>query len=593
MQEFKTGGKLLVLILFLASFLVVPGCRRPGAESDSATVAYDPAQDPLVNPPSLFTPPPKDISQIAADETLYVTLRANPNTLNPLFVSSLYDFIVVDCLYAGFFTFGKDMKWRLDNDTVESFQESDDHTEFIVKMKPGMKWQDGAPFTAKDVVFSWQQILDPNVPCQTQKPTTEPIKQCLALDDYTIKYVQPEPLATRYWNLLFPIIPRHIFEKEKNQYPDLMTGDYYNQQARLPVGNGPYRIVQWQENSKIVLERWVDYPGEKPYFKQIIFRIIPDSNIAMLSFQKQQVDVVDQVSAQKFALETNTDAFKQAGYKAWGVEWSLSYIGWNMDGSNPFFTDKRVRYAMTCALNIPLILEKVTYNLGTPCYGEYHPDSWMFNPDIKLLSYDPEKSKQLLDEAGWQVDPADGWRYKLINGQKIALRFTLLMPQESPTSPKIAAIFQEDLKKIGVKMETRSMEWSSFLEKVRKHEFQAEIAGWGTGTDPDLGWNLWRTEEYKTGRNYGGYSNPQVDELFARGRREFDFDKRRKIYQQIQRILYEDQPYIWIYNNPILAVFNKRIQGVQFSPRGIYNFNPSFLGWWVAQGQAMQSAVLP
>jgi len=578
-----------LFILIVALILVLFGCRKPVSQDDSSTTSYDPQKDPLVNPTSLFEPPPEDTSLIADDETLFVTLRANPNTLNPLFVSSAYDFIMVDVLYNNLFKFDKDMKWQVNEAFVESFVESDDHTECIVRLKPGLTWHDGQPLNADDVVYSWQQILDPQVPALSQKPSVEPIKECVAVDDVTIKYVQPEPLATRYWNLLFPIIPKHIFEKDKANHPDLKTGDYYNRQIRHPVGNGPYRIVEWKENDKVVVERWENYPGRKPYFKKVVFRIIPDDNIAMLSFEKQEVDVVDHLTAQKFAREANSETFKKVGYKARGVRWSFRYIGWNMDGSNPFFADRKVRYAMAHACNIPLILEKVYYNLGSQCNGEFHPESWMYNPDVKLLDFDLEKSRALLDESGWKVNPSDGWRHKKIDGKDISFEFTLLMPQDAPFTPQISAIFQEDLKKIGVRMKTQKMEWSSFLEKVRKHEFQAEIAAWNTGTDPDTGWNLWRTEEYKKGRNYGGYSSPRVDELFYQGRREFDFEVRRKIYQEIHKVIYEDQPYIWIANEPILAVFNKRIRGVQFNPRGIYNFYPSIEGWWVSASQAKRA----
>lgn len=579
-------------VVCLAILVALVGCRKPPAQTDTPEAAYDPKTDPLVNPPSLFAPPP-DIAGIETDETLFLQLDGSPNTLNPLFVSSMYEFTVVDVLYAGLFTFDKDMKWMLNEDVTESYEESDDYTEFIVKIKPGLTWHDGEPFTAHDVVFSWKQILDPQVPCQTQKPTVEPIKECVAIDDLTIKFVQPEPLATRQWNLLFPIIPRHLYEKDKANHPDLKTGDYYIAHARNPIGNGPYRIVEWKENDKIVMDRWEGYKGKKPYFKRIVFRIIPDSNMSLLAFEKEEIDVVERLSAQQFSRETNTDSFTKVGYKAWGVQWSLGYIGWNMDGSNPFFADKKVRHAMTHSLNIPLILDKLYYNLATKCYGMYHPASWMYNPEVKLLAYDLDKARTLLDDAGWLVDEDDGWRYKEIDGKKVRFEFTLLTPQGSPTAPQISAIFQEDLKRIGVEMKTRTLEWSAFLEKIRKHEFQAEIAAWGTGTDPDTGWNLWRTKEYETGRNYGGYSDERVDELFVLGRQEFDFEKRRKIYQEIHKILYEDQPYTWIYNSPILSAINKRIGGVQFSPRGIFNFYPSFYAWWVPKGQAKHAATMP
>ncbi len=578
-------NKQRIVITIIACFslsFALAGCRKPPApEPETGGRTYDPKSDPLVNPPSLFVPPPEDVSRIATEETLFLQLDGSPNTLNPFFVSSMYDFTVVDTLYAIPFTFDKDMQWMLNDDMAESLEESDDHTTFILKIKPGLTWNDGHPVTAHDIVYSWQQILDPDVPCQTQKPTVEPIKECVAIDDLTVKYVQPEPLATRHWNLVFPIIPKHIFEKDKENHPDLKTGDYYNAQSRNPVGNGPYRLVEWKENDRVIVERWDDYKGEKPYFKRIVFRIIPDKKMTLLTFEKGQIHAIEQLSPQQFALETNTEAFAKVGYKAWASQWLFAYIGWNMDGSNPFFADKRVRTAMTHALNIPLILDKVYYNLATACCGVYHPNSWMYNPEVKLLDYDLAKARVLLDAAGWLVDADDGWRYKDINGKKVLFDFTLLTPQGSPTAPQIAAILQEDLKRVGIRMETRTLEWSAFLEKVRKHEFQAETAAWGTGTDPDTGWNLWRTDQYETGRNYVGYSNARIDELFEQGRREFDVEKRKRIYQDIHKTLYDDQPYTWIYNRPVLAAINKRIGGVQFSPRGIYNFYPSFYKWWI------------
>jgi peptide/nickel transport system substrate-binding protein len=578
--------KTILILSLLIPTLLLTGCKKPPEEEKTTQAAYTPKNDPLVNPSSLFEPPPEELSHIANNETLFLQLDGSPNTLNPIFVSSLYEFTVVDTLYTGLFTFDKEMTWRPNEEIVEKYEESANLTEFTVKMKQGYTWHDGKPLTAHDVVYSWKEILDPQVPCPSQKSGTDQIYQCIALDDYTVKFVQKKPMATARWNLSFPIIPRHIFEKHKAEHPDLKTGEYYNQQSRQPIGSGPYKMIEWKENDKIVVERWEDYAGKKPYFKRIVFRIIPDVNVTLLSFEKETVDVIRRLSPQQFAKETNSESFAKVGYKAWGVQWAFAYIGWNMDGSNPFFNDKRVRFAMTHALNIPLILDKIFYNLATPCYGNYHPDSWMYNPQVEHLGFDLEKSKEFLDQAGWKISEEDGWRYKEIDGQKIKFEFTLTLSQGSSTAPKMAAIYQEDLKKLGVEMKTRTLEWATFLQSIRKHEFQAETAMWGTGTDPDMGWNLWRTEEYSKGRNYGGYSNERVDELFVKGRHEFDFEKRKKVYQKIHKIVYGDQPYTWIYNAPILSAFNKRIRGVQFSPRGIYGFDPSFAAWWVSPSEA-------
>ena len=218
----------------------------------------------------------------------------------------------------------------------------------------------------------------------------------------------------------------------------------------------------------------------------------------------------------------------------------------------------------------------------------------MYNPEVKdlLIPYDLAKAAALLDEAGWRVDEQEGWRYKDVNGQRIKFEFTLLMPQGSSTAPSMAAVFQQDLKSLGVSMKTQTIEWATFMQKTRKHEFHASIAGWGTGTDPDTGWNLWRTDEYEGGRNYGGYSNARVDELFTLGRKEFDPAERRKIYQEIHKIIYEEQPYTFIYNRPTLWGFNKRIQGVLFSPRGVFNFDPSLYAWWVGKAAGRNVAAV-
>jgi peptide/nickel transport system substrate-binding protein len=212
----------------------------------------------------------------------------------------------------------------------------------------------------------------------------------------------------------------------------------------------------------------------------------------------------------------------------------------------------------------------------------------MYNPAIDIIDFNLDKASALLDEAGWRLSEDDGWRYKEIDGQPVKLEFDLTIPRESSTSPKIAAVFAQDLKKIGVSMKTQVLEWAAFQKKIRSHDFQAEIAGWGTGTDPDSGWNLWRTEEYENGRNYGGYSNAQVDKLFEQGRAEFDPEKRAMVYQEIQKVIYEDQPYIFLFNSQTLWAVHKRIRGVQFSPRGLFGFDPGDTAWWVSKDEMLR-----
>ena len=180
-QQIRT----LLLMLIVTASLMVYGCEPPasnnGKGNGTTSDVYDPAKDPQVNPPSLLEAAPDDKSMIASEETVYLNLSGSPNTLNPLFGSSLVDFIVMDVLYDGLFTFGADLKFTVNEETVESFEESEDHTVFTVRLRPGLKWHDGHPFTAHDVVYSWKTILDDKVPSQTHKPGTDQITECIAI----------------------------------------------------------------------------------------------------------------------------------------------------------------------------------------------------------------------------------------------------------------------------------------------------------------------------------------------------------------------------------------------------------------------------
>lgn len=590
----------------LAALLCFAGCSGepppgPGGEKaeekvegasgpTAAKKGYDPGADPLVNPKSLFAPAPEDPAAIATDETLVRTLRGSPTTLNPIFFSSGVEGEVEDTLYDGLFTFDPNMQWRVNEAVVESYEESEDKLTATAVLREGLKWHDGAPFTAEDVRFSWQVILDERVPCPAVKSGTDQVADVVVVDARTVRFVHKEALPTNRWNILFPVLPKHVFgnpaEMEKD--PTLSNSDYYNEHNRTKVvANGPYRLVEWVANDRIVVERWEEYPGPKPHFKRIVFKIQEDATVALQLFRSGGADEIE-LRPQQFAKETSDPDFGKVGVKGFAPEWSFSYVGWNMDGSNPFFSDVLVRRAMAHAANIEKMIDVIGFNLVTQARGIYHPDAPMYNKTIELFAFDLKKAGALLDEAGWKISDEDGWRHKTIDGKDVKFSFELLIPAGSQTGPQMAAIFAEDLKKIGVELKTRLLEWVAFQEQTHNHEFQAQTARWGTGTDPDTGWNLWHSTEYEGGRNYGGYNNPRVDELFAQGRREFDPDKRNAIYAEIQKLVYEDQPYLFLWNGSTTWAFHKRLRGVGFSPRGVFGFDPSYKSWWVAKGEAMR-----
>jgi len=568
----------------------VPSEGAPPAEPASGV--YDPRRDPLVNPPALLEKAPEDRpEEIAYGETLIRHLEGNPTNLNPIFFSARVEGDVQELLYEGLFTFDAQMEWAINPVMVESFEPSADHRVDTVRIRPGLTWHDGQPFTAHDVRASYQLIMDDRVPAPAVRSGTDQLDDVRVVDDLTVQFVHKEALPTNVWNIMFPVVPRHIYDNpaERAKDPSLLSSEYYNRYNREKVvGNGRFRFVEWIPNDRIVVERWEGFSGPRPHFRRVIFKINPDANTSLLLFKKAEVDEL-QLSAQQFATQTADAEFAAVGLKAFAPEWTYSYIGWNMDGSNPFFTDARVRRAMAHALNVPRMIETLGYNLYEQSHGIFHPAARWADPSIKPIQYDLKEAARLLDEAGWRQSPDDGWRYQTLRGRPRKFEFTLMIPQGAATSEKLAAIFGQDLKRIGVSLLTRTIEWATFQDFNRRHEFEAMIAAWGTGTDPDTLWNIFHSSTYDDGRNYVGYRNPRVDELFELQRREFDESRRIAYFQEIQRLIYEDQPYAFLFTRATTWAFHKRLRGVQFSPRGIAGFDPGVIGWWVHRHQQLRS----
>ncbi len=571
------------------------GCRRPDAltSDDSAvkSAVVDPTKLPIVNPSGLTEVALADRSLIATEDTLFTSVKGSPSTLNPIFMSAVADKRAEELLYSRPITFDRTFAWRPEPFMVDYVTFSDDHLSATLKLKRGLTWHDGVAYTADDIVFSLQQIQDPRVPCPSGKDSAVQIVGCKALDPLTVQFEFKAPLPTNKWNINFGIIPKHIYEVEKVADPTLSSSAYYNKVNRAPIGNGPYRFVSWVADDRIVFERWEDYPGPKPYFKRIVMRIVPDASTRLLMFEKGEIDEME-LTPEQFIRCGTDKRFAAVGVLGYASKWTFVYVGWNMDGSNPFFADRRVRRAMSFAVDYDRLIEQVYHGLFTKSLGLFHPECAAHMPKDAPYTFDLERAGKLLDEAGWRRDERDGWRYKdvvvqgesgLSQTERRKFSFHLLIPQGGATGAPTAAIYQEDLARIGVEMTPRMIEWTTFIKMINRHEFEAQILSFSAAIDPDFAWNVMHSESYDLGRNRGKYANSEVDRLFVEARGEFDPDRRMALYRQIDKIVYDDAPYTFIADAPTLWAFNRRLRGIQFSPRGPYLFHPGVLDWWASK----------
>ncbi len=528
---------------------------------------------------------PESDDQVNYEATLVRHLSGDVKSTNPLMYSSSGEFDYHGVTSISLLTFDWRMQAFGNPDAIVSWQTSKDRLYDKIVLRPDLTWSDGKPLTAHDVVFSFQTIMNPEVPVPAVRSGTDELRWVEAYDDYTVVFFHKEALAVNSWNILFPIIPRHIYKDSVQEDPTMQNSSYHVKYEEKPVVSGPYKVVSRERGRSIVVERREDYymhngqqVRRKPFFKRIRFVVIEDPNTSLLALKKGDIHET-QITADQWTQQTNDDDFYARNTKVNGTEWTTFHIGYNV--KSPFFSDVRVRRAMGYALDHEEMLDKIFYGMYEPASGVFHPTSWMApkNPPPPLKQ-DLDKAEELLDEAGWVDSDGDGVRDKEINGKLVPFEFSIIYPQGSTNAEKVCNLFRENLDQIGVLCNPRPLEWTVLQEMTQNHKFHAYMGGWGTGTDPYTLENI-----FKTGaeRNFGEYSNKKVDELFAQGVKEFDQEKRAEIYRQIYMELYNDQPYTWLFHRSSFYGFNKALRGYMFSPRGPYHYSPGFDSIWMAQ----------
>jgi peptide/nickel transport system substrate-binding protein len=524
---------------------------------------------------------PAEESDVNWDAAITRHMRADVKSTNPVLASSVQDADVNGLTMFGLFSFDWNLEPFAAKESVVSWQSSKDRMYDKVVMRDDLVWSDGKPLTAYDVVFSFKTIMNPKVPVPAVRSGTDELKWVEAYDDHTVVFFHKQPLATNVWNCLFPVIPKHIYEDSVAKDPTLQESAGHVQYENDPVVGGPYKITKRVRGQEIVLERRENYylhdgkqVRDKPYFKEIRFRINEDSNVSLLALKSGEIDELE-LTPEQWTTQTADDDYYARNTKARGLQWLNFQFTWNLQ--TPFFNDVRVRQAMSYAFNHDEMLSKLCYGLYQPGNGIFHPGSWMA-PKKPLPYYhqDLTKAEELLDEAGWIDHDGDGIRDKEIDGKSVPFEFSILCTGVQ-LRIDICTLLKENLDQIGIICNVRPMEFTVLQEKAMKHEFQAAFGGWGAGSDPATSENIWKTGEP---RNFGGYSNAEVDRLFDAGKREFDRKKRAEIYAKIDELIYADQPCTWLFWQSSFYGFNNELRGYKFSPRGPYHYSPGFSSLW-------------
>ena len=524
---------------------------------------------------------PENDAQADWEATINRHTAGDVKSTNPVLASSTTEFDIGSLVGFGLFSFDWAFRPFAARESVVSWQSSKDRLMDKVVMRDDLTWSDGTPITAHDVAFSFRLIMSSKVPVPAQRSGTDKLKWVEAYDDHTVVFFHKESLATNIWNVNFSIVPRHIYEQTVAADPTLVDSAEHVKLEDAPVSGGPYVFTKRIRGQEIVLQRrdgWHQHKGvevrEKPFFRTVRFVIKQDPSTALLALMAGDIDEFA-MTPEQWETQTNGRDFYQKNTKSFGLEWVAFHFAWNCN--TPWFSDARVRRAMSFAFDHQELLEKLRYGLDEPCNGIFHGTSpWSPKQPPKPYQRDLDQAEKLLDEADWTDHDGDGIRDREINGKTVRFEFTILTSNRQDRID-VCNLLRQNLGEIGIECNVKPLEFAVLQDSMQKKEFHAAFGGWGTGTDPDTSENIWGTNQE---RNYGSYSNPEVDRLFTAGRREFDFEKRREIYGQIHQTLWDDQPYTWLYYRNSYYAFSKQLRGYIYSPRGPYHYGPGFFSIW-------------
>jgi peptide/nickel transport system substrate-binding protein len=436
----------------------------------------------------------------------------------------------------------------LEGELVERWQISSDSKTITFTLKPNLQWADGKPLTSQDVMFTWQAV--------TNEKTASPyasdyqlVKNATAPDPRTfiVTYDQAYAPALDSWAGL-QILPKHLLENQ-----DLHTTAF----ARKPIGSHFYQLDKWNSGENIKLSKNPKSVLGEANIAQLVTRIIPDNSAQFLELMADNIDSMglDPIKYSRIIPSRPELQEKLALYKELGN--SYTYMGFNL--KHQPFDDLRVRLAINYAIDKQEIIDGVYLGLGINIASPYKPGTRWSNPTLKPYTYDVQKAKTLLKEAGFEDTNGDG----ILERDGKPFSFEILTNQNKERE-KSAVLIQRRLREVGIDVQIRAIEWASFISRfIKTGDFDAVILGWGLGLDPDQ-FNIWHSSQQQPGQfNFIGYQNAKVDRLLELGRVELDPNKRMAIYHEFSRVLFEDSPIIYLSAGYGLTAINKRVKGIQ------------------------------
>ena len=426
--------------------------------------------------------------------------------------------------------------------------ELENPTSWLVTLQGGLKFSDGTPLTADDVVYTYQSVLDPDMKSFLRSQYEERIERIEKLDERRVRFVLKEPLATFRTDMELGIVSKRAALAAGGRWPD----------GRV-VGAGPFKVESIDPRGITTLVRNEHYHGAKTGIERVQIKTVRDPNARMLVMVGGSADLTQNTLRPDMVPVVK----KNAGYRL-GVETGpsaiLTYL--MIQNEDPILSDVRVRRAIAHALDRELLVKAKFAGLAQLATGLLPPTHWAYEPDVALYGFDPERAKRLLDEAGYPDPDGDG----------PLPRFTLTYKTSADAfRVSIARLIALQLARVGIATDVRSYDFHTFFTDIKAGNYQLASMQTADIVEPDMYTFYFHTSriptpEYPNNGNRWRYRNPAADALMERGRRELDDEARKQIYSELQALMARDLPIIPLWHEDNVQVHNVDLTGYELLP---------------------------
>ncbi|WP_291565053.1 MULTISPECIES: ABC transporter substrate-binding protein [unclassified Clostridium] len=468
-------------------------------------------------------------------DSLVVATAYDAKSLDPYAVNDVASANVMMQIYQTLIKEGDDGK--LEPLLAESFEQVDE-TIFKFKLKKGVKFHNGEEMKASDVKFSFTKAAQ-SAPIAHIMGDID-IDSFVIDDDYTISFKIKNPSSA----FLAGLVHSGAAILSEKAYTE--AGENY---GMSPIGTGPFKFVSWAKGDNVVLERFDDFYGEKPALKNITIKVIPEPTNRTIELESGGVDIAYEISANDLKRIEENENLKLVR----GFDYSVQYLGINTQKAP--FNNEKVRQAITHAIDVESVVESAYRGIGKVAKGPMSPTIKYYNDGLQPLEYNVEKAKKLLAEAGYP----DGFKAEIWTNEK-------------KERVDMATIIQEQLKQVGIEIDVKVFEWGAYLSGLDNAQHDMYFLGWtAETTDPHTAlYALYHSSAKGAGGNRSFFEDSKVDELLSKGATMLDSPEREAAYKEVQKILVEKAPAVFMENGEQVVGTTKQVTGFKTSPVGYH-----------------------